>query len=379
MGPLSGLTSQPNLGSVVHALRFTPRDTMLNPDHVQSIDEYWEAVREYYVPFESTMKASTADVYRNEMPGGQYTNLYEQAQAVGLADRWHEICRVYAECNELLGDIVKVTPSSKSVGDLAIFIVANNLKTADILDPKRDLAFPESVIDLISGRMGQPPGGFPPAVVERVLRGTKQVEGRPGDSLPPADFKAIREKLEKIMGREPSEQDLLSYIMFPRVVTELHTHLDEFGDTSILPTPLFFYGPTQTDEVAVDIEKGKTLILKFLNIGDPQLDGTRIVSFELNGQPRDVTVRDESLEADTGGKRKAEAGNPAHVGAPMPGMVTTVAVNVGNAVAKGQKLVTMEAMKMETTLLAEREGKIAEVLVAPGSRVDSGDLLVVWD
>ncbi len=246
-------------------------------------------------------------------------------------------------------------------------------------DPKRDLAFPESVIDLIAGRMGQPPGGFPTKVVERVLRGTKQVEGRPGDSLPPADFKAIAEKLETTIGRKPSDQDVISYIMFPRVFNELHAHLEEYSDTSILPTPLFFYGPAQAEEVAVDIEKGKTLILKMLNIGDPQPDGTRTVSFELNGQPRDVTVRDNSLEADTGGKRKAEANNPSHVGAPMPGMVVTVAVQVGDAVAKGQKLVTMEAMKMETTLYAEREGKVAEVLVQPGSRVDSGDLLIVWE
>ncbi|HEX4129016.1 MAG TPA: pyruvate carboxylase [Pirellulales bacterium] len=379
MGPLSGLTSQPNLGSIVHALRFAPRDTGLNPDHVQAIDEYWEVVREYYAPFESTMKASTADVYRNEMPGGQYTNLYEQAQAVGLASRWHEICRVYAEVNDLFGDIVKVTPSSKAVGDMAIFLVANNLKTADVLDSKRDLAFPESVVDLISGRMGQPPGGFPPKVVERVLRGQKQVEGRPGDSLAPADFDAVSQKLEATLGTKPSMRDVISSIMFPRVFNELHTHQEHYGDTSILPTPIFLYGPETGEEFAFDIEPGKTLIVKFLNIGEAQPDGNRNVSFELNGQPRDVTVRDESVEADVEGKRKAESGNVAHVGAPMPGMVVTVAVHPGDPVAKGQRLVTMEAMKMETTLYAERDGKIAEVLVSPGSRVESGDLLVVWE
>ncbi|HWA98992.1 MAG TPA: biotin/lipoyl-containing protein, partial [Pirellulales bacterium] len=379
MGPLSGLTSQPNLASVVHALRLTERDTGLNPDHLQSIDEYWEVVRDHYAPFESTMKASTADVYRNEMPGGQYTNLYEQAQAVGLAARWHEICRVYAEVNDLFGDIVKVTPSSKAVGDMAIFLVANNLRTADVLDTKRDLAFPESVVDLISGRMGQPPGGFPPRVVERVLRGQKPLTGRPGDSLPPADFDAVVKKLEQTLGTPPSQRDVLSYIMFPRVFNELQAHQEQYGDTSILPTPIFFYGPAVADEIAVDIEPGKTLIVKFLNVGEPQPDGSRNVSFELNGQPRDVTVRDLSIEADVEGKRKADANNPAHVGAPMPGMVVTVAVHPGDTVAKGQKLLTMEAMKMETTLYAERDGKIAEVLVSPGSRVDSGELLVVWE
>ncbi len=379
MGPLSGLTSQPNLGSVVQSLRFTPRDTGLCPDNVQSLDEYWEAVREYYVPFESNMKASTADVYRNEMPGGQYTNLYEQAQAVGLESKWHQICRVYAEVNDLFGDIVKVTPSSKAVGDMALFLVANNLRTDEVLDSNRELAFPESVIDLISGRMGQPPGGFPQKVVDRILRGQKQVEGRPGDSLPPVDLAAVAEKLKGSLENPPTQRDVLSHVMFPRVFSELTTHQDNYADTSILSTPLFFYGPAQAEEMALDIEKGKRLIVKFLNIGDAQPDGTRTVSFELNGQPRDVTVRDESVEADVSAKRKADTANPNHVGAPMPGMVVTVAVKAGDAAKKGQKLVTMEAMKMETTLYAERDGKVAEVLVAPGSRVDSGELLVVWE
>ncbi|HEX3869351.1 MAG TPA: biotin/lipoyl-containing protein, partial [Pirellulales bacterium] len=277
------------------------------------------------------------------------------------------------------GDIVKVTPSSKAVGDMALFLVANNLKTSEVLDSSRELAFPESVIDLISGRMGQPPGGFPQKVVDRVLRGQKQVEGRPGDSLAPADLEEVAKKLEATLGVKPSEQDVLSYVMFPRVFNELAAHQDLYADTSILPTPMFLYGPAPGEEFAVDIEKGKTLIVKFLNIGDPQPDGTRNVSFELNGQPRDVTVRDESLEADVAHKRKADTNNPQHVGAPMPGMVVTVAVHPGDAAAKGQKLITMEAMKMETTLYAERDGKIAEVLVAPGSRVDSGELLVVWE
>ncbi|MBS0209876.1 MAG: pyruvate carboxylase [Planctomycetes bacterium] len=379
MGPLSGLTSQPNLGSVVHALRFTPRDTGLDPNHVQTLDEYWEAVRDFYVPFESKMRASTADVYRNEMPGGQYTNLYEQAQAVGLEARWHEICRVYAEVNELLGDIVKVTPSSKAVGDLALFLVANNIATADLLDTKRELAFPESVIDLVSGRMGQPPGGFPAKVIDRVLRGQKPLEGRPGDHEPPADFDATRAKLEKTLGRQPTGRELLSYLMFPRVFNELTQHEEQFGDTSILPTPLFFYGPVAGEEFAADIERGKRLIVKMLNVGDAQPDGHRTVSFELNGQPRDVTIRDRSLEVADGGRRKAEPNNTSQVGAPMPGMVVTVAIHNADNVKQGQKLLTMEAMKMETTLYAERDGKVAEVLVQSGTRVETGDLLVRYE
>ena len=379
MGPLSGLTSQPNLNSVVESLRFTPRDTGLNPTHLLRTDEYWEAVREYYTPFESTMKASTASVYQNEMPGGQYTNLYEQAQAIGLAHRWHEICRVYAEVNAMFGDIVKVTPSSKSVGDMALFLVTNNLSCQDVLDSKRELAFPEGVVDLISGRMGQPPGGFPPKVIERVLRGEKPILERPGASLSPVDLNAVSEKLEKTLGRTPTGQDVMSYMMFPRVFTDFSAHLEPYGDVSILPTPLFLYGPAPGEEVSVDIEEGKTLIFKFLTIGDPHPDGQRTVFFELNGQPREVTVEDKSLEDQVTRRTKADPTNPHHVAAPMPGMVVTVAIHPGDQVAQGQKLLSMEAMKMETTLYAERDGKVAQVLVTPGTRVETGDLVVAWE
>lgn len=379
MGPLSGLTSQPNLGSVVEALRYTPRDTGLCPDNVQLLDQYWEQVRKYYSPFEADMKASTADVYRNEMPGGQYTNLYEQAQAVGLGHRWHEICRMYAEVNTLLGDIVKVTPSSKAVGDFAIFMITNNLTPSDIVDGTRDLAFPESVVDLISGKMGQPPGGFPPRIIERVLRGQKPLLTRPGESIPPTDFAAVEQKLETLTGEKPSRRDVLSYIMFPRVFNEFYASQERYGDVSIIPTPLFLYGPAQGEEVAIEIERGKTLIVKFLNVGEAQPDGHRNVSFELNGQPRDVSIQDRALEPKVATRKKAESGNAAHVGAPMPGMVVTVAIHEGDTVKAGQKLLTMEAMKMETTLYAERDGKVAEVLVAPGTRVDTGDLVVRWE
>jgi pyruvate carboxylase len=379
MAPMSGLTSQPNLNSVVEALRYTPRDTGLDFEALQQTADYWETVRGYYAPFEADMKTSTADVYQNEMPGGQYTNLYEQAQAVGLAARWHEICHVYSEVNQLLGDIVKVTPSSKAVGDLAIFLVANNLSTADVLDSKRDLAFPESVVDLVSGRMGQPPGGFPPKVVERVLRGQAPVVGRPGESLKPADLEGTAAELTKKLGRAATMQDVLGYQMFPRVFNELVAHEELYGDTSTLPTPLFFYGPQTGEEMSVDIEKGKRLIIKFLNIGDAQQDGMRTVFFELNGQPREVTIRDRSLEADVDQHRKATPGNPSEVGAPMPGMVVQVAVQVGDKVAQGQKLLSLEAMKMETTLYAERDGKVAEVLVQPGSRVETGELVVRFE
>jgi pyruvate carboxylase len=376
MAPLSGLTSQPNLNSVVESLRFTERETGLDTERLQQVAEYWEAVREFYSPFETGMLASTADVYLHEMPGGQYTNLYEQAQAVGLASKWHQICKMYADVNQLFGDIVKVTPSSKAVGDMALFLIANNLTCADVLDSERELAFPESVVDLISGRMGKPPGGFPRRVQQRILRGEKPLRGRPGASLPPADLDKAATELEKKLGRKPKRREVISYLIYPKVVTEYAKHVETYGDMSILATPLFLYGPAANDEQSVEIERGKTLIFKFLNVGDPHPDGQRSVFFELNGQPRDVTVRDRSLKSEAAVRPKADPANASHVGAPMPGAVVTVAVKDGDAVAKGQKLLSMEAMKMETTLYAERDAKIAQVLVKPGTTVETGDLVV---
>jgi pyruvate carboxylase len=377
--PFSGLTSQPNLNSLVEALRYSPRDTGLDRDDLQATANYWEAVREFYAPFETGMIASTAEVYHNEMPGGQYTNLYQQARAIGLGPRWHDICRMYADVNQLFGDIVKVTPSSKAVGDMALFLVANGLTVDDVLASDRELSFPESVVDLLAGRMGQPPGGFPPEVQKRVLRGQKPVEGRPGASLPPADFAKIAAELKTRLSREPSRREVVSYLIYPRVVSDFLNHEETYGDTSILPTPVFLYGPHPGEEMSVEIEPGKTLITKFLTIGDPQPDGRRTVFFELNGQPRDVTVEDNSIEDAVSRRMKANADDPNQIGAPMPGMVVNVAVKSGDDVAQGQKLLTMEAMKMETTIYAERDGRIAEILVSPGSQVDTGDLVLRWE
>jgi pyruvate carboxylase len=377
--PLSGLTSQPNMNSVVEALRFNKRDTKLDAEQLQRTAEYWEVVREYYAPFESTMKSSTADVYYNEMPGGQYTNLYEQAEAVGLGHRWHEITRMYAEVNQMLGDIVKVTPSSKAVGDMALYMIANNLTEADVLDERRDLSFPESVIDLLSGRMGQPPGGFPKAIQKRILRGEKPLKGRPGANLPPADFAAAAAELEKKTGRKPTQRDVVTYLIFPRVYSDFIAQQEQYGDLSVLPTPVFFYGPQLGEEVTVEIEQGKTLIVKLLTVGDPLADGYRNVFFELNGQQREASVRDKAQKAVADHRPKADAANPNHVGAPMPGMVVNVAVKVGEQIAKGTKLLSLEAMKMETTLYAERDAKVAEVTVQAGSHVETGDLVVRFE
>lgn len=376
LAPMSGMTSQPNLNSVVEALRFSPRNTGLDPEKLKSIAYYWEKVREFYAPFESGMKVADVDIYMHEMPGGQATNLYQQAAALGLAGRWNDVCRMYADVNQLFGDIVKVTPTSKSVGDMALFLLANNLTTDDVLDPNRELAFPEGVIDLMAGRMGLPPGGFPPRVRKRILRDQKPVRGRPGASLPPADFEAAAKQLEKKLHHAPKQRDVVSYLLYPRVYDEFAQHTQAYSDTSVFPTPTFFYGLESGAEAAIDIEPGKTLIIRFLTISDPHPDGHRTVFFELNGQPREVNVIDRSLEPQESARPKADPNDPLQIASPMPGLIVTVGVQPGDKLTRGQKLVTLEAMKMETTIYAEVDGRVSELLVKPGVQVETGELLI---
>lgn len=378
MAPMSGGTSQPNLNTMVEAMRFTPRETGLETKVLDQIAEYWQAVRQFYLPFESEMVPATADLYEHEMPGGQYTNLHQQAKALGLADRWSEVCHVYAEVNQIFGDIVKVTPTSKAVGDMALFMVANNLSARDVLNGEREFAFPESVIDLIGGRMGQPPGGFPPAVVKRVMRDRPVVLERPGERLPPVDFTRAAAEIKEFLGREPSKREVLSYLLYGKVFREFVNHQRSYSDTSGLPTPVFFYGHQSGEEIAVDIETGKTLIVRFLTVSEPHPDGRRTVFFELNGQPRDVSVVDHALEPATQQSLKADTSDPKQVGAGMPGMVVTVAVLPGDKVKKGQKLLSLEAMKMEATVNSDHDGTIVQVLVKSGTRVETGDLLIVF-
>ena len=313
-------------------------------------------------------------------PAGQYANLYQQAHSLGVGDRWHEVGRMYAAVNKLFGDIVKVTPTSKVVGDMTLFMIANNLTPEQVLDPKREIAFPESIVEFFEGKLGQPPGGFPAALQSRVLRGRKPLTDRPGALLPPADLSKAREELAGKLSRDPTEQDVVSYLLYPKVFTEFAAYQAQYSDLSVLPTSVFFHGIRKGEEVSIDIEQGKTLIVKFLTVGEPQPDGRRVVYFELNGQPREVPVIDRSLDADSVKTRaKAEPGNAKHVAAPMPGAVVGVAVAVGEEVASGQKLLTLEAMKMETTLYAERQGRVAEVLVRPGTQVEGGDLVIRYE
>lgn len=376
LAPLSGGTSQVNLNTLVESLRFTPRQSELKTEPLTELATYWQAVREFYLPFESLTLPATGDLYEHEMPGGQYTNLFQQARALGLADRWAEVCKMYAEVNQMLGDIVKVTPTSKSVGDLALFMIAGDLSVADVLSGDKPIAFPSSVIDLVAGRMGQPPGGFPQKVKDVILGNEPEMLGRPGETMPPADIDIAREKASEHLDGEATDAEAVSYLLYPKVFTDFAKHQKEYGEVSRLPTPNFFYGQQPGDEIAVDIEKGKRLIIKYLATGSAYPDGTRTVFFELNGQPREITVVDRSLEPETKASVKADADDPKQVGASMPGMVINVAVGEGDKIKAGQKLMVLEAMKMETTINAPADGIVAKISAKAGTQVAAGDLLL---
>ena len=361
---MSGLTSQPNLGSIAAALSGSARDPGLDLAAMQALSHYWEGVRRAYVPFEADMRSGTSDVYNHEMPGGQYTNLREQGRAMGLAHRWPEVSKAYADVNILFGDIVKVTPTSKVVGDMALFMVANDLKPADVSNPARDIAFPESVVSLFKGELGFPPDGFPKALETKVLRGEQPMQGRAGEHLPPVDLEAKRAEAELAIGRKVSDTDLASYLMYPKVFKDYAEHRREFSDVSLLPTSPFFYGLLDREEISIDIDKGKTLVVRQTGRSDTvDEEGQIKVYFELNGQPRTVRVPKAGLAGTGHAKPKAEEGNPNHVGAPMPGMVVTVAVKVGQKVSKGDPLLSMEAMKMETQLTADRDATVHAIHV----------------
>jgi pyruvate carboxylase len=373
---MSGLTSQPNLGSIAAALSGSARDPGLDLDAMQSLSHYWEGVRRAYLPFEADMRAGTSDVYNHEMPGGQYTNLREQARSMGLAHRWPEVSKAYADVNVLFGDIVKVTPTSKVVGDMALFMVANDLKPADVSNPERDVAFPESVVSLFKGELGFPPDGFPKALEHKVLKGEAPMQGRAGDRLAPVDLEAKRAEAEAAIGRKVSDTDLASYLMYPKVFKDYAEHRREYSDVSLLPTSPFFYGLADREEVSIDIDKGKTLVVRQTGRSDAiDEEGKIKVFFELNGQPRTVRVSKAGVAGATA-KARAEEGNPKHLAAPMPGMVVTVAVKAGQSVKKGDPLVSLEAMKMETMLSAERDAVVQAVHVRAGEAINAKDLLL---
>ncbi len=381
LASMSGLTSQPNSNSIVAALANTPRDSGMELDSLNLLSDYWEAVREFYYPFEENMKSGSAEVYEHEMPGGQYTNLRQQAKSLHLQDRWHEIAHAYAEVNRMLGDIVKVTPSSKVVGDLALFMVTNNLSAMDVLAPKQKLNFPRSVVEMLQGYLGQPEGGWPKVLQKLILdsAGAKPFTARPGSKLPKVDMDKTCQELAEKIKREPREVDVMSYLMYPQVFLDYEKFVKQYDNTSVIPTPAFLYGLQGGDEISVEIEAGKTLFIKYLTTGEPREDGLRTVFFELNGQPREVNVPDRAREGTAHRNPKAEADNPNHVAAPMPGKVSAVTVTKGQTVKAGERLLSIEAMKMETAVYSPRDAKVAEILVKPNSVVTAGDLLVVLE
>ena len=379
MAPLSGGTSQPNMNTLVESLRFGRRNTGLDTAALDSIADYWRLVRDFYTPFESETLPASADLYRHEMPGGQYTNLYEQARALGLADQWTTVCETYASVNQLFGDLVKVTPTSKVVGDMALFMVANDLDVDDVMDKDRELAFPNSVVDLFKGMMGKPYKGFPKKVQQRILRGEKPLKGRPGSTLPSVDFKEVIKELNS-KGREDADlKDAIASVLYPVVFDGLIDHQNKYDDTSSLPTPVFFYGLRPGEEIVIDEERGNALIIKYLTMSDAHDDGRRTVFFELNGQPREVRIADQQLASAVESHRMADPANDSHVAAAMPGMVVNVAIATGDKVEKGQALMVLEAMKMESTLYAEKSGKVGEIYVHAGSQIETGELLALID
>ncbi|HEX7390830.1 MAG TPA: pyruvate carboxylase [Acidiphilium sp.] len=376
MDPMSGLTSQPCLGSLVEAWRHTGRDTGLDPSVIRQISFYWEAVRAQYAAFESDLQSGASEVYLHEMPGGQFTNLREQARSLGLAERWHEVARTYRDVNMMFGDIVKVTPSSKVVGDMALMMVAQDLTVADVLDPAREVAFPASAVDMLRGDLGQPPGGWPAPLQAKALRGEPPHMVRPGSLLAPADLDAMRAEATDRCQGAITDDDLAAYAMYPEVYAKYRAMRRTYGPVAVLPTPVFFYGMQPGDEIAIAIETGKTLIVRLQTVGETDEDGNVRVFFELNGQPRVVQVPNRAVTPTRAARRKADEAKDHEIGAPMPGTIATILVREGQEVAQGEALIAIEAMKMQTRISAPHGGTVKALHVKPGEMVDAKDLLV---
>ncbi|GCD83482.1 pyruvate carboxylase [Parageobacillus thermoglucosidasius] len=373
---MAGLTSQPSANTLYYALEGTKRAPEINIQGLEQLSRYWEDVRKFYQEFESGMNSPHTEVYMHEMPGGQYSNLQQQAKAVGLGDRWDEVKEMYRRVNDMFGDIVKVTPSSKVVGDMALYMVQNHLTEQDIFERGETLDFPDSVVEFFEGYLGQPHGGFPKELQRIILKGREPITVRPGELLEPVDFHKLREELYHTLDREVTDFDVIAYALYPKVFLEYAETVKKYGDISVLDTPTFLYGMRLGEEIEVEIEKGKTLIVKLVSIGQPQADGTRVVYFELNGQPREVIIRDESIKSAVVERIKADRTNPNHIAATMPGTVVKVLVEKGEKVNKGDHLMITEAMKMETTVQAPFSGVIKDIYVKNGDAIQTGDLLI---
>ncbi|WP_291737200.1 biotin/lipoyl-containing protein, partial [Leisingera sp. F5] len=377
MDAFSGGTSQPCLGSIVEGLRNTDRDTGLDIAKIREISGYWEQVRAQYAAFESGLAAPASEVYLHEMPGGQFTNLKAQARSLGLEEKWADVAQTYADVNQMFGDIVKVTPSSKVVGDMALMMVSQGLTRDEVENPETDVAFPDSVVDMMRGNLGQPPGGFPAGIVSKVLKGDAPNVERPGAHLDAVDLEAVRAELSKeLEGFTVDDEDLNGYLMYPKVFLDYMGRHRQYGPVRSLPTRTFFYGMEPGEEITAEIDPGKTLEIRLQAISETDVKGEVKVFFELNGQPRVIRVPNRLVKASTEQRAKAEVGNANHVGAPMPGVVASVAVQVGQQVHEGDMLLTIEAMKMETGIHAERDAVVKAVHVQAGTQIDAKDLLV---
>ncbi len=379
MDSFSGLTSQANLGSVVEALRYTSRFPELSNETIRAVSDYWGHVRDQYAAFDVDIKAGLSEIYLHAMPGGQYTNLQEQARSLGLSDRWPEIALMYAKVNEMFGDIVKVTPSSKVVGDMTLFMISAGHSAEDVLSPDVEIAFPDSVVQFFRGDLGQPPAGFPTALQKKVLKGESPLTVRPGALLEPIDLEETAKELSTKLERDVSDENLNSYLMYEDVFLEFARFTTKYGDVSVLPTGAFFYGLKPGEAISVEIDTGKVVDISCIAIGEVDDKGLRDVFFELNGQPRSIQVLDRSLAQEELEQKKADPDNEAHVGAPIPGMIGAIHIEEGQSVEAGELLLTLEAMKMETSVYADRSGKVSSVYVQEGMAVEHGALLLEYE
>ncbi len=380
LGGLSGLTSQPNFNSVVEMMKFNDRESNLNIDSLNEYSNYWETVREYYYPFESGLKAGSGEVFKHEIPGGQYSNLKPQAQALGLEDRFHEITKMYGDVNLLFGDIVKVTPSSKVVGDMAQYLVSNNLTVQDVLERGDTISFPQSVVSFFKGDLGQPVGGFPKDLQKLILKGQKPYTDRPNAHIEPLDidkeYAEFRRIFEKDLSRPIDITDFLSYKLYPKVFTDAFNKHLKYDSLINLPTKNFFYGMERGEEIVVELEKGKTILITLDSIGRPNKDGMVTVYFKVNGQGRSVQIKNESIKIDKVEHVKADKNDSKEIGAPLQGLLSALLVKKGEKVSKNQPLFIIEAMKMETTITAVEDTTIKQLVLKSGVMVNSEDLII---
>ena len=379
LGGLSGLTSQPNFNSIVEMMKYHERAHEFDMNKLNQFSNYWEDIREYYYPFESGLKSGTAEVYQHEIPGGQYSNLRPQATALGLGGRFDEVKKMYTEVNAMFGNLVKVTPSSKVVGDMAIFMVSNNLTPQGVMENGEEISFPDSVIDFFKGDLGQPVGGFPKKLQKIILKNQKPFKNRPNSHLAPIDFdvalKIFKKKYQKGFSRAIEFEDFLSYLLYPRVFDQAHENYKKYGNLAILPTLNFFYGMERGEEITVELDRGKTLLITLDSIGMANIQGMVTVYFRVNGQGRTVQVKDLSINVETVSNRKVDKNNAGQIGSPLQGMLSTILVNEGDKVVKNQSLFIIEAMKMETTINAE-DATIKKIILEEGSLVNSDDLVI---